>query len=1399
MASLSVLLWFANLALAALPQVDFNRMGTVGLAGAFAGLDLLSTNAMSFDPSTSTLFSRSSDGSLVRLASTNEGGKILAGCSLQDTFYFAGSFESINGTSANNVASYVASTDSFSSLGSNSPNGQVDALFCDAIDSKVWAGGSFTSPGASIAIWDPKAGSWDKPPFVGVTGAQARVSSITSNSSNESIFFSGSFLTTFGNQSTSLNGTNNPNVPFSSGATPFSSSLVPVPLQNAQVIGSPSSTQSGFGDITSILCPAGNDGPGNTWFAADNNEAVITIRTFSFISASGIRLGNTFQSNRGTTAFSVTTIPDNVVQTLQYIDPATSENKTCSDPCPLTTDSSVLYQDFLFDNPEAITGVQIKLSEWTGASPGLHLLQVLSSGAFASSIDDNNTVSCFAPNPSNTTRTGSWDEKVAVTNIAATTQSVLVSSIDVGTPPSSGPSFTWIPYVSASGTYDINMLVPGCSNFQDCPSRTSVKVTVFPGGGLDPWVTTVSQQNTEDASILIYSGPVLPSSPNFVATINMILADVPTGTGQDGKYELVADRIQLVLKSANVSSTNSSSGSSSESQVAQRSFGFLEWPRTTSSSDMSLDGTKSLPNSTLTALDDIGLQLFSALGGNVTSVSSDANVVTSVVHHPSGAIFLAGEFSLNTTGAANIISFRNGQLSTLSERGLNGPVNSLVLNGNQLFIGGSFTGTQSSSLQSKGIIMYNIGDDTWSSLGGGVNGIVNSLSLSDGKVQVAGNFTSAVSRGNLSFTVAGFATWNIAQSSWTNTGGFISGNVSFVGNGTSQFVAGQVTISRQFGSQGMVLLQNGKSGPQVVPLGVELASDDASTPSNSTTRSRRHYSARSWMSHIKVSHIFKRQSTQELTPLPSLPVSSSPTVFAGAFWTNDTSSNEVAIIGGNFSFAGVDTSTIFEAVGLYDPVSVSIQGLSGPQINGTVYTLLVDGNNLYIGGQFTIQGLNVNSFALYDLLNQRWDTDSIQPLQPSDGSTVVRSLSTPSSRSDTIIVAGSFAQAGTLPCQSICSFDKSTRQWNSLGSGIRGQIASVDYTGSNEEVLVAAGSLALSGNSSANVAQYSFANDTWMAIGASSDIPGPVTAIEVNAGNASSIFAAGQTSEGEGFLIFWDGAKWVQLGSTFQSGTNIAQLTMVPLQDTHTANGIIESDRMLLMSGALVDSNFGNASSILFDGLSFIPYLASSTASGTPGAILSLFHSFSSFSFDQRKLLAVGVVILISIAIAAGVVFLLALIGILWTLFSRKDDKLNKFDSAEDEDDDSTHHRPSSLLEHINAATRTTILGAGPFPNFSTEKGDKPLNAATDQDPFGPDASNYMRAETPSDAAGGMMSEEASRPAHARYSFDGAGEGELPMSAGAEVEVLDDRDPAWWYARDVRTGQEGVVPAAYLY
>ena len=106
------------------------------------------------------------------------------------------------------------------------------------------------------------------------------------------------------------------------------------------------------------------------------------------------------------------------------------------------------------------------------------------------------------------------------------------------------------------------------------------------------------------------------------------------------------------------------------------------------------------------------------------------------------------------------------------------------------------------------------------------------------------------------------------------------------------------------------------------------------------------------------------------------------------------------------------------------------------------------------------------------------------------------------------------------------------------------------------------------------------------------------------------------------------------------------------------------------------------------------------------------------------------------------------------------------------------HQRPSSLLEHINAATRNTIVG----PYGSEEKAAEALGVGmVASDPFSAqdhDGDHFRRAETPSDAIGlGMAVDEQNRPARARYSFDGQGEGELPMAEGATLEILDDRDP----------------------
>lgn len=289
----------ARITSASLPLVDFDRMGQVGLSGAFAGLNLLDNSSVtSFDPSVSSLLSRTPQGALTSIANTNSGGSIASACAMNDVYYIAGSFLSIANISTSYVVSYSPSSGAFSVLGSGGPDGPVSAVYCDSHNNDLWVGGQFSSPGPSVAIWNSKSNSWSAPLFKGLNG---QVRSITSNASDTSLFFTGSFTTSFNGGVTSNN--NNPNVPYSPGASPFSSSLVPIPLQDAEVVGAPSSTDPQFSNIQAILCPAGPDGPGNTWFAAAGTAALITVRTFTAMSTYGVRIGNTFLSGYGTTAF----------------------------------------------------------------------------------------------------------------------------------------------------------------------------------------------------------------------------------------------------------------------------------------------------------------------------------------------------------------------------------------------------------------------------------------------------------------------------------------------------------------------------------------------------------------------------------------------------------------------------------------------------------------------------------------------------------------------------------------------------------------------------------------------------------------------------------------------------------------------------------------------------------------------------------------------------------------------------------------------------------------------------------------------------------------------------------------------------------------------------------------
>ncbi|KAG9015605.1 hypothetical protein FRB90_004745, partial [Tulasnella sp. 427] len=90
---------------AATPKIDLAKMGTVGVAGSFAGFNLFDPSKnVTFDPASATLLLRASDGSLSPIAATNQGGSIQAACSLDGKLYVAGLFSNIAGVPVQNIA-----------------------------------------------------------------------------------------------------------------------------------------------------------------------------------------------------------------------------------------------------------------------------------------------------------------------------------------------------------------------------------------------------------------------------------------------------------------------------------------------------------------------------------------------------------------------------------------------------------------------------------------------------------------------------------------------------------------------------------------------------------------------------------------------------------------------------------------------------------------------------------------------------------------------------------------------------------------------------------------------------------------------------------------------------------------------------------------------------------------------------------------------------------------------------------------------------------------------------------------------------------------------------------------------------------------------------------------------
>jgi len=599
-------------------------------------------------------------------------------------------------------------------------------------------------------------------------------------------------------------------------------------------------------------------------------------------------------------------------------------------------------------------------------------------------------------------------------------------------------------------------------------------------------------------------------------------------------------------------------------------------------------------------IDDIG-----------NSLSKDAYI--SNILKTSDTTFIAGNFTSNNPRAANILGISSSLTAkSLAGNGLNGEIRAILQSDDKIYVGGDFTDLTSSGSTTglNHIAVYTPSSNTWSSLSYGLNGnvakIVQFILSNTTVLGISGNFTQIVGGPD----VDGFALWG--NNGWiTRDTPFFDGQIDQVetlSNSTQLFV-GKVKASYQVKADGAVYLSNGN----LESWNYEFSNPSSLSKNNSSL------------------------SQRNLTPAISQGI-----IRTGVYY--NTTDENLTILGGNFSISG---DSLISSVAMIDSKG-GISGLpAGLNSNASIYSFLVDGDLLYIGGSFTgkINDGNVAGLAIYDLKNKAWNSSQPSSLAADDKTVVVKNIKKRPNTQD-IVVSGTFDRAGSLGCQSVCIFDAGAVQWHSTSFGISGQVETSVITGAN--TVLFAGNLTMN-NSAAYLLQYDFNQTNWISeLGGK--IKGPLNSLVLQ---EDIIYAAGSQNE-KPYFIKTDGNTVTEIASGLSDSSVVYDIQLLPLKVDHGKNSQIPSDRILIAFGQLSSPTMGTASAAVYDGENWQAYILTGQRGGTPGIIYSIFSDGSLSKFSSPSHLAKGWVLLISLAISLGIIFILVAAGVIAAYFRRK-------------------------------------------------------------------------------------------------------------------------------------------------
>lgn len=226
-----------------------------------------------------------------------------------------------------------------------------------------------------------------------------------------------------------------------------------------------------------------------------------------------------------------------------------------------------------------------------------------------------------------------------------------------------------------------------------------------------------------------------------------------------------------------------------------------------------------------------------------------------------------------------------------------------------------------------------------------------------------------------------------------------------------------------------------------------------------------------------------------------------------------------------------------------------------------------------------------------------------------------------------------------------------------------------------------------------------------------------------------------------------------------------------------------------------------------------------------PGVVLIL------VAISSAEYLALGLIVLIAIAISTGLVFLIALIGLLVMFCWRPRESSRpapagalaraKSNSSSEYEDTTAGASEQDRMRRLGAI-QAAIFGekaaaaagfipsstASRDPNYATLVSRPPREShsrrsSVDETLEDGGISNPVVLASPiqtNESAGDSSApSHMGRPTTIKYPFVGEDSRELTVKAGEQIHVLEEDDgEQWWFVR-TQDGREGVVPAAYVW